>query len=176
MAMFDKERQRSEEHEQRPPANLLNENHRRVLANTLRRVELAAWRLEDQLVRGAYPQLALTRFTHPPDPGQRSALLQLTRQIRQEVAKLAADYQLEAGEQNLLRTVMAEYTLLWSDLEDTQPRKLLAYGTINPQAQTILGPRIQRLIDLALAVDGVANGEQDVLALLKAAEGSDVDR
>jgi hypothetical protein len=79
------------------------------------------------------------------------------------------------GEQNLLRTVMAEYTLLWSDLEDTQPRKLRAYGTINPQAQRILGPRIQRLIDLALAVDGVANGDQDVLALLKAAEGSDVD-
>ena len=176
MAMFDKERHDTERHEKHPAANLLNENHRRVLANTLRRVELAAWRLEDQLVRGEYPQLALTRFTNPPDPGQRSALLQLTRQIRQEVAKLAADYHLEVGEQNLLRTIMADFTLLWCDLEDTQPRKLRAYGTINEQAQRILGPRIQRLIDLALAVDGVANGEQDVLALLKAAEGSDVDR
>ena len=112
MAMFDKERHDTERHEKHPAANLLNENHRRVLANTLRRVELAAWRLEDQLVRGEYPQLALTRFTNPPDPGQRSALLQLTRQIRQEVAKLASDYQLEVGEQNLSRTVRAEYTLL----------------------------------------------------------------
>jgi len=175
MAMFDKERHDTEGHEQRPPAHLLNDNHRRVLANTLRRVELAAWRLEDQLVRGEYPHLALTRFTHPPDPGQCSALLQLTRQIRQEVAKLAADYHLEVGEQNLLRTIMAEYTLLWCNLEETQPRKLRAYGTINPQAQMMLGPRIQRLIDLALAIDGVANGEQDVLTLLQAAEGREDD-
>jgi hypothetical protein len=39
-----------------PLAELLSENHRRVLANTLRRVEVAAWRLEEQLTRETPPQ------------------------------------------------------------------------------------------------------------------------
>lgn len=160
MAAFDNERQEGAANEQHPSADLLNENHRRVLANTLRRVELAAWRLEDQLVRGEFPQLALTRFTHPPTPGQRSALLQLAKQVREEVAKLASDYQFEVGEQHYARTIMAEFSLLWSDLEDARPHKLRAYGAINPQAHTILGPRLQRLIDLVLAIDEVASGRQ----------------
>jgi len=161
MTAFDKEREEGAANKQHPPAGLLNENHRRVLANTLRRVELAAWRLEDQLVRGEFPQLALTRFTHPPTPDQRSALLQLTKQVREEVAKLASDYQFEVGEQHVTRTILAEFTLLWSDLEDARPLKLGAYGAINPQAYTILGPRIQRLIDLVLAIDEVASGKKD---------------
>ncbi len=55
---------------------------------------------------------------------------------------------------------MAEFSLLWSDLEDARPHKLRAYGAINPQAHTILGPRLQRLIDLVLAIDEVASGRQ----------------
>jgi hypothetical protein len=175
MAAFDNERQEGAANEQHPSADLLNENHRRVLANTLRRVELAAWRLEDQLVRGEFPQLALTRFTHPPTPGQRSALLQLAKQVREEVAKLASDYHFEVGEQQYARTIMAEFSLLWSDLEDVRPHKLRACGAINPQAHTILGPRLQRLIDLVLAIDEVASGKQDTMRTQQESEGSDVD-
>lgn len=175
MAAFDKEREEEAAHEQQPPADLLNENHRRVLANTLRRVELAAWRLEDQLVRGEFPQLALTRFTHPPTSGQQSALLRLTKQVREEVAKLASDYQFEVGEQHSTRTIMAEFSLLWCDLEDARPHKLRAYGAINPQAHTILGPRLQRLIDLVLAIDEVASRKQDPVLTQQESEGSDVD-
>jgi hypothetical protein len=175
MAAFDQEREEAAANKKRPPADLLNENHRRVLANTLRRVELAAWRLEDQLVRGEFPQLALTRFTHPPTSSQRSALLQLAKQVREEVAKLASDYQFEVGEQHYARTIMAEFSLLWSDLEDARPHKLRAYGAINPQAHTILGPRLQRLIDLVLAIDEVASGKQDPMLTQQESEESDVD-
>jgi hypothetical protein len=136
---------------------------------------LAAWRLEDQLVRGEFPQLALTRFTHPPSPGQRSALLQLAKQVREEVAKLASDYHFEVGEQHVTRTIMAEFSLLWSDLEDARPHKLRAYGAINPKAHTILGPRLQRLIDLVLAIDEVANGTQETMHIQQISEESDVD-
>ena len=147
------------ESDHHPPHALLNENHRRVLASTLRRLELAAWRLEEQLLREEPPRLTLTRFTHAPTPEQRSALLQLARRIRREVAEMATDYHLQAGEQNLTRTIMAEYSLLWSDLEDARPQKLRAYGTVNPLAHTILGPRIQRLIELTLTIDDVARGK-----------------
>src|SRR6266487_5318174 len=176
MAAFDKKREERAADKEHPPADLLNENHRRVLAGTLRRVELAAWRLEDQLVRGAFPQLALTRFTHPPTSEQRFALLQLTKQVREEVAKLASDYQFEVGEQHVTRTIMAEFTLLWSDLEDARPHKLRAYGAINPQAHMILGPRLQLLIDLVLAIDEVASGKQETVREQQVSEESDVDR
>ena len=175
MEAYDKKRDEEGADEGRPPADLLNENHRRVLAGTLRRVELAAWRLEDQLLRGEFPQLALTRFTHPPGSSQRAALLQLTKQVREEVAKLASDYQFEVGEQHYARTIMAEFTLLWSDLEDARPHKLRAYGAINPKAHTILGPSMQRLIDLVLAIDEVASGKRESKRTALESEESNVD-
>jgi hypothetical protein len=173
MAAFDKKRDEGAADERQPPADLLNENHRRVLAGTLRRVELAAWRLEDQLIRGDFPQLALTRFTHPPTSSQQSELLQLAKQVREEVAKLASEYQFEVGEQHYARTIMAEFSLLWSDLEDARPHKLRAYGAINPQAHTILGPRLQRLIDLVLAIDEVVSGKHETKRTQQVAEESD---
>ncbi len=97
MSGLHEEKQDGGDSQNRSPHALLNENHRRVLANTLRRVELAAWRLEEQLLRGEPPQLALTRFTHSPTPEQRSALLQMAQHLRQEIAKLASDYHLGGG-------------------------------------------------------------------------------
>ena len=175
MEAYDKKREEAVTREGQPPADLLNENHRRVLSGTLRRLELAAWSLEDQLVRGEFPQLALTRFTHPPSSSQRTALLQLTKQVREEVAKLASDYQFEVGEQHYTRTIMAEFTLLWSDLKDARPHKLRSYGAINPQAHTILGPSVQRLIDLVLAIDEVASGKREFKRTPLDSEESNVD-
>jgi hypothetical protein len=65
---------------------------------------------------------------------------------------------------------------LWSDLEDARPHKLQAYGAINPQAHTILGPRLQRLIDLVLAIDDVASGKIEAIPSQQESEESDVDR
>src|SRR5579875_1133362 len=63
----DRETQETEAAQQLPTAKLLNANHRRVLAVTLRRVELAVWRLEERLAHAeTLPQLALTRFTNAP--------------------------------------------------------------------------------------------------------------
>ena len=125
--MADVEENRADERHWK--ARLLNENHRRSLSTVLRRVELAAWRLEDRLTRETPPQLALTRFTDPPDSAQRAALLRLVKHVRQEVANLAADYQLEIGEESFVRSTMGELSLLWCDLEDSRPQKLRRYGS-----------------------------------------------
>ncbi len=155
----------SQADEQHWKARLLNENHRRSLATVLRRVELAAWRLEDRLTGGAFPQLALTRFTHLPDLAQQAALLHLTKRVRQEVAKLAADYNLEVAEENVLRYIIGEVSLLWCDLEDSRPQKLRRYGAIHPRADEVLGPSIQRLIELVLAMNDVASGKEESIRL-----------
>ena len=139
-------------------ARLLNGSQRRSLTITLRRVELAVWRLEERIAQQSPPQLILTRFTNPPTSDQQAALLQLTRRVREEIAQLVFDYDLEVGDENVLRSVMGEFSLLWCDLEDTRPQKLLRYGVVHPQANDVLGPPIQRLIQLMLAIDNVAKG------------------
>jgi hypothetical protein len=133
-------------------AHLLNENHRRVLSTVLMRLELATWRLEERLKDGP-PNLVLTYYSGMLDENQRAELLRLITQIRQKIAQLARDYGLEAREDDLARTVMAEFSLLWSDLEDTRPHKLRNYGELHPHARDILGPQIQELIDLVLAIE-----------------------
>jgi hypothetical protein len=150
--------------EQHWKALLLNENHRRSLSTVLRRVEMAAWRLEDRLARETSPQLVLTRFTDPPDSAQRAVLVRLVKHVRQEVVKLAADYRLEVAEESFVRSTMGEFTLLWCDVEDSRPQKLGRYGAIHPQADDVLGPPIQRLIELMLAINDVAGGKQDALS------------
>lgn len=148
-----------------PLARLLTANHRRVLATTLRRVELAAWRLEDQLTRESMPELALTRFSNPLSRAQVVALLHLVKRLREAVAQLAADYRLAATEENLLSTVMAEFTLLWCDVEDVRPQKLRAYGAVDPRVARVLEPPLQRLIELLLAVNDVAGGKPEAIRL-----------
>jgi hypothetical protein len=149
--------------EQHDVAGLLNENQRRVLGNVLRRLERASWRLEEQLMRQTFPSLALTHFTDSPDSAQRAALLHLARNVRQEIARLAALYQLEVADEHVLRSTMAEFTLFWCDLEDSRPQKLSRYGALHPQAEAVLGPQIARLIELTLAIDSVARGKAEVI-------------
>jgi hypothetical protein len=52
---------------------------------------------------------------------------------------------------------MAEFSPQWSDLADTRPRKLRNYGELHPRANEILGPQMQELIELVLAIDRAAH-------------------
>jgi hypothetical protein len=173
--MMEKKDQGAQTGEQLPPAKLLNANHRRVLSVTLRRVELAVWRLQERLALAeTLPDLTLTHFAHPPNALQRTALLQLAQQIREEIAQLAVEFDLEVAEEDLLRSTMAEFSLLWCDLEDVRPKKLGGYGSVHPQAYPALDPPIQRLIQLVLLIDAVAQGRQDVLKEWQPAEKGDI--
>ncbi|MHB8595683.1 MAG: hypothetical protein ACYDER_02595 [Ktedonobacteraceae bacterium] len=136
--------------------NLLNVSQQRALAITLRRLELATWRLEEQLTRGATPQLMLTHVTNHLTEQQQTQLLRLASDIRQEVAQLAADYGITSEESDLTRTIASEFTLLWCDLEEIRPAHLKNYGTLHPQVNALLGPHIQHLIDLTLTMNRVA--------------------
>jgi hypothetical protein len=154
--------------------DMLNASQRQILAITLRHVEMAAWRLEDQLMRTEMPRLALTHWILPSESQQRLALLHLTRRIRQEIANIAAAYHLEAQEEPVLKATRGAFTLLWADLEDTRPQKLRGYGALPLQAEAVLHPHLQRVIDLVLAVNEVADGKQEaVLKWENAAEDGD---
>lgn len=142
-----------------PIATLLNDSQHRSLCITLRRIELAAWHLEEQLTQHTSAPLVLTRPTNFLDSQQQEALLLLAQQVRREIAHLAQVYQLPAEEHDLARTLMAEFTLLWCDLEDVRPKKLTRYGPVAPAAHQLLDPPLQHLIRLVLTIDAVGSGK-----------------
>jgi hypothetical protein len=132
-----------------PPLAL---HQRLALAAALRRIEQVTWRVEEQLRREAEPPLVLTKVIDPFSAQQRTALLERLQLLREEIAHMARDYRLEASTADLRSVVMAEFGLLWCDLEELRPARLSDYGALSAVAAQALALRIQRLIDLVLAV------------------------
>ncbi|WP_376794024.1 hypothetical protein [Thermogemmatispora sp.] len=146
--------ERPEPEEEAPPA--LSPGQRLALMTALRRLELAAWRLEERLRARERPPLTLTRMVDPFTPEQRAALLARLEELRAEVARLAQAYRLPEKEESLRTVALAEFGLLWSDLEDLRPARLRDYGALSAQAADQLEPQIERLIGLVLAVNALA--------------------
>ena len=111
------------------------------------------------------PDLALTHVTNMPDTLQIDALFRLAHGIRQNISSMAADYGIASEEENQLHTLSAQFTLLWTDLEGVRPEHLRSYGPVHPSLQEQLGPQMQRLAHLALALADVANGTRDLSAV-----------
>ena len=137
---------------------LLTEGQRRSLGTVLRRIERTVWEMEELLAKDERPDLLLTQVTHLPDSLQQDALLRLAQSIRQEVVSLASTLGIVAQEEDQLRRLHALFTLLWVDLEGARPQRLGSYGAVHPQLPEKLGPGIQRLADLVLAITDVVNG------------------
>lgn len=140
---------------------LLTEGQRRSLETVLRRVERAIWEMEDLLMREEAPDLLLTQISHLPAASQQALLLQLAYSIRQEIASLATTFGIGVQEESQVRKLHAVFTLLWVDLQQVQPARLRAYGALHPRLHERLGPGIERLADLTLALAHVVDGSQD---------------
>jgi hypothetical protein len=141
--------------------DLLTEGQRRRLGTVLRRLELAVWQMEEMLMRENPLDLTLTHVTNMPDTLQLDALFRLAQCIQQEISSLAADYGITSEEEKQLHTLSAQFTLLWADLEDVNPDHLRSYGPVHPRLHEQLGPQVQRLAHLTLALADVANGTRD---------------
>jgi hypothetical protein len=126
---------------------------RLALTTALRRIELAAWRAEERLRLQGTPLLALTRMVDPFTPEQRAKLLALLGELRSEVARLARSYRLPASEENLRAVMLAEFGLLWCDLEELHPARLRDYGELSATAARRLWPEIKHVIDLVVTLN-----------------------
>jgi hypothetical protein len=151
-------------------SDLLTEGQRRNLGTVLRRMEWAVWQMEELLMQDQLPELTLTRLTNAPDVFQLDALFRLARCVRQNVSSLAFEYGIPVEEEDQMRKLHALFTLLWVDLEDVRPEKLGRYGAVHPQLKEQLGPQVQRLVDLTLALAEAVNGTRDPRAVQSLAE------
>jgi hypothetical protein len=74
-------------------------------------------------------------------------------QIQQQIALAIPDIDSLAKELDLYRTVqsntstlLGQLAVLWSDLSDIRVEKLIRYGDVSPELNTVLTPALTRLI------------------------------
>ena len=82
----------SQDQAQEERAMWLSESQRRSLSALLRKVERAAWQLEEQMQQEVPADLVLTSFLQQPTTLQLGALLRLASLLRSKVAQLALEW------------------------------------------------------------------------------------
>jgi hypothetical protein len=163
----------SQDQTQEERATWLSDAQRRSLSALLRRVERAAWQLEEQMQQEVPADLALTSFLQQPTMLQLGALLRLASLLRSKVAQLALEWAMEPEEESCLRRVQSTFTRLGSELEVVRPEVLQCSGAMPAQREEQLGRGIDEVMALILALSEVAGESRDALSVLRALDLSD---
>ena len=150
-------------------ARLLSEGQRKSLSMLLRKVEVAAWNMEEQMRQETPPDLILTQMTHLPSTFQLATLIRLASVLRQEVVHLASDYGIEGEEEHCLKTLHTAFMLLRTDLENAQ-QQLRDDKMLELSVESLLDPRIQQMINLVHTTLDVVDGKQDARKVLETLE------
>lgn len=137
---------------------MLNPAQRRVVLITLQQLERA---LADQehLLQPEEP-LTLKRRVLDIDADAAATLRSLAAAARREIQQLAGVFGFQSVEESTRRILQVTLSVLWADLEDTRPQKLLGYGEVDPAAASQLEPALERLIALVQAMQSVLEGER----------------
>lgn len=97
----------------------------------------------------------------PPDPpltaAERAQLDPLMRELTRAANALAGAAAVAPPRRDMRGLLRGESSVMWSDAEDTSIRRLAAYGSVSKEAQTVLGPEIERLIRAADALASLHN-------------------
>jgi len=128
----------------------MNINQERALAVTLRSLERALDQIDLLLERDRQGRLYVVRTGLSAD--QVEQLRRISREIRDVIARMAERYHLPSQEMDGARIISALLSSAWESLEDVHPRKLGRYGPVDPALIPELGPLIDGLIGLVLAM------------------------
>jgi len=132
----------------------LNENQRRTVTSTLRLLEERLTDIERVAQNDEVGILYARRaqFT----ASQKKRMRELIAAMRAEIQHAAAQFDLPSDEVNSVRYILGILGLSWESLEDARPRKLGAYGDVDPELNETLDPILARLIDLLFALEDAA--------------------
>jgi hypothetical protein len=132
-------------------SDLLNEPQRRSLQISLRAVE----RLIDQCrqmravaTRGDEAGVLLLRHAALSE-AELAELQRLEEAAMKQLRLLRDAFALEPETEDLRRHLQSAFSILWADLKDERPEKLVRYGALDPNASAVLEPAIQKLVELS---------------------------
>ena len=134
----------------------LNPSQKRALVVQLRNLEQVLFRV-DHCIGGRAEEGLLTHYIAVPET-IRLRLASLTEQMREEIALLVKQFELQPKAVDSRSYINAKIALTWSGLNEVLSSKLKRYGEVDPELSESLDPCLNRLIDLALQIAEVARG------------------
>jgi hypothetical protein len=127
----------------RPPIEL-NANHRRSVSITLQLVDkaLCEW---DDWTKGHVQSGVMYRQQDTISPTQKNELRSKIAKIRQLIARLRDDLQLQSSVIETSQPIVGQASVLWEMLIDLESRSLQAYGKVPEELARYLDPIAKQL-------------------------------
>ena len=76
-------------------------------------------------------------------------LKSLDERASAELRTMRENLRLQCQDEDPRHELYAAFSLLWADLVDIQPAKLVRYGIVAPEAAALLQPSVERLIEMS---------------------------
>lgn len=163
-------------HDHDPRSHLavrLHPNHRRALAALLAQIAEAIGRYETWTNDRLEERLTFAKRPDDLTDGERRALHHTALELVRETNRLAELFNLETQDVSVRAALAGAFTVLWSDIEDSGPKRLAGYGAVSPEVRALLEPEIKSLADLSLRLAQLASGQTEASATRPGTSGRD---
>ena len=156
----------SGQHEyQNHPAVRLLPNHQRTLAALLTQIAETIARYETWTNDRLEEHLTVAKRFNDLTEDERQALHDTALELVREANRLAELFNLETQAMSVRASLAGAFTVLWSDIEDSGPKRLAGYGPVPLQVRTLLEPEIRRLAGLSLRMAQLVSGQTEESAI-----------
>ena len=139
----------------------LNDAQRRSLQNVLQSMEQLVERsrsLRAEAQRPGEDGVLIRRHAQLSEP-QCAELKLLEDSTMEQLVALRDTFDFHPATQDLRHELHVHFSLLWADLVDEKPEKLVRYGAVDPVAAAVLDPVIDRLAELSEAFAAILQKE-----------------
>lgn len=126
----------------------LSEPQRRSLEVTLCEMERLVLHSRHirEIAQNGDRQGVLLRWHAALDESQVAQLKRLEDATLEQLMALRIGLDLWPRVEDLQHQLFSAFSILWADLEDTRPRRMVGYGEIEPAATSVLEPAIEKLV------------------------------
>jgi len=127
-------------------ANALSENHARVIAITLRLMEKELDQIESYINRGARGRMYI--IIDDLSQNTREILLERIKRLKECICELADILHLQPEPTSLTGFIRGTISSCWVNICDIEPKRLKAYGAVDPDIASTLDYYTAKLSEL----------------------------
>ncbi len=135
----------------------MDDNHKRVLSNSLRIIEEDLRSISSELQAEGTKDTIFYSKVNDIDPMTATRILGGAQSMFQEIKYIKEEAGLETREESMRKEVYSLITEIWTLLEDLRPEKLKAYGALTERDKEFLRLHIKKLLrivnDMFMAFD-----------------------
>ncbi len=127
----------------------LDQNHKRVLSNSLLIIEEDLRNIFSELEQdGGTRDTIFYSKVNDIDQMTATRILGGAQSMLKEIGRIKEETKLETREESIRKEVYSSITEMWTLLEDIRPERLGAYGSLSKRDKELLRPHIQELLKI----------------------------